>query len=782
MLMKAAMIFRFEKCTLDPARRSLYCAGEPVTLTPKTFDLLLYMVAHADRVVTKEELLRALWPDSFVEESNLSQHVFLLRKAMAGCNLGDRVVVTRPGRGYQFGVQVDCSTVDAAPPAGSDLLLKAVQTTTTLVVTEESETGVADAMLGRLLPGSVRGRRWLWIGVASVLVLGAWAGGFAWLNRPRPVLRKVVLAQFKNQTGEAVLDSLQSGLRIDLEQSPYVELMAHSRIAEILESMNKPADTPVAGDVAREVCERGNYQVLLDGAIARIGSQYLLTLEADNCDTGEAVAAEKETVSDEGALLGAMDAITRRMRRELGESRHQVAEFQVPLAQATTNSLQALRAYSQGLEASDRGDAAGEQALLQRAIVLDPNFASAYKELGLSYSARMDFVRGATEIQKAYDLRASTTERERMAIEIAYNTFGIVDYEAAIVSVRAFSAIYPDDASNWFSLCRLYAWLGEYPQAVEAGEHGYQLAPHSGAGAETLTRAYKRAGRFADAKRVAAAALAEGKDRWGLHSTLLDIAFAEHDTVAMKAQTEWALSHPQLGQSLGHLGFIAASQGKLREAKADFARARQEALHSGDNDYADNTSMFLAGILLEYGDPAGAAESLKQMRTTANDEGTSAYFWALLGNPAPAQQLLARIAASNSRSTLNLYFDLPELRACLDLQEHKPQQAVADLEPARRYQLRDLGVPYQRARAETEAGMLDQAIADYRLLLANPGIEPTWPEFTLTHLRLARVLAANKQTAEARLEYQAFLEAWKNGDPDLPLLIDAKREYAALRN
>jgi DNA-binding winged helix-turn-helix (wHTH) protein len=786
MQLKAGMIFRFENCTLDPARRSLTCAGEPVQLNPRTFDLLVYLVANADRVVTKDELLSALWPDSFVEESNLSQHVFLLRKALAGEKLGERILTTFPGRGYQIAARVETVEIDApisVPAAGPDLYLQAVKTTTTLVVTEESETGSAAAAVRKMLPGSVRGRRWLWVATASLLILAIAGAVFAWLGRPRPILRKVVLARFNNLTGEAVLDdSLQSGLRIDLEQSPYIDLMGHSRIADILESMSKPPDTQVAGDVAREICERGNYQVLLSGEIARIGSQYLLTLEANSCENGETLAAEKETVSGAAGLLSAMDSLTRRMRRELGESRREVAQFQVPLAQATTNSLDALRAYSQALEASDRGDTVAEEALFQRAIALDPNFASAYKGLSASYNSRQDFLQAAAEIQKAYDLRAHTTERERMAIEIAYNTYGTRDWEAAIVSLRLYNEIYPNDASSWFNLCRLYSQLGEHPQAVEAGEHGYQLAPHSGVGRENLVWAYRRASRFADAKRVAAAAIAEGKDRWGIHGSLLQIAFAEHDVASLKRETDWASAHPQIGQMLELVGFMAASQGKLREARADFTRARQEGLRNGDADFADDASLSLAGILLEYGDPQGALATIHQMSSMAIDEGTADYFLAELGDLAPAQKQIAKIAASNTRNTLNLYFDLPELRACVDQKQNKSQQAIADLEPARKYQLRDLGVPYQRARAEAEAGMLDQAVDDYRLLLANPGVEPIWPEFTLTHLRLARVLVQNKQAAQARVEYQAFLDEWKNGDPDLQLLIDAKREFAALKN
>jgi len=784
MPLNAGMKFRFEGCIVDPSRRSLTCAGEVILLSSKTFDLLLYLVSNPERLITKEELIKALWPDMFVDESNLSQHVFLLRKAFISHGLGEQMLVTVPRRGYQFAVPVERLSrppATLAPQGGEELILHAVQTTTRLVVTEESEPDEAESAGSRLLPGSTAARRRLWLAAASVLVVAAAAGSFAWFNRPRPVLRKVLLAQFQNRTGEAILDdSLQSGLRIDLEQSPYINIMGRGRITEILESMDKPPDTPLSGEVAREVCERGNHQVLLVGGIASIGSQYLLTLEATSCATGDPVAAEQVRISDENKVLGALDSLTRQMRRELGESRRQVAEFQVPLASATTTSLEALRAYSQASESADHGDIAAEEVLLQRAISQDPNFASAYKDLAISFYNRGDFVQAASVIQKAYDLRAHATERERMAIEIAYFTYNSGDYEAAIAGLRSFNAIYPDDASSWFSLCHLYSALGEYPQAVHAGEYAYQLAPHSGKGAEILVRAYRQAGRFADAKRIAAAAIAEGKERWGIHSSLLKAAFAEHDEAGLKAQLDWEKSHQQLGQSFTDLGFLAASQGKLREARFDFDHARAEALRSGDTEFADDASMFLAGILLEYGDPKGALASLNEMRSSAIDEGTSAYFRAELGDLRPAQQLIAKIVASNSRATLHLYFDIPELSACVDLAQHKAQKAVADLEPARKYQLRDWGVPYQRARAEAEAGMLDQAIADYRLILANPGIEPLWPEFTLTHLRLARVLAQNHQIVEARIEYQAFLNAWKDGDADLPLLVEAKHEYAAL--
>jgi tetratricopeptide (TPR) repeat protein len=515
--------------------------------------------------------------------------------------------------------------------------------------------------------------------------------------------------------------------------------------------------------------------------VARLGSQYLLTLEAAGCATGAVIAADKLQISNQDEILGALDSLTRKMRRELGEPGRQVAQFQVPIAQATTSSLEALRAYSQALESSDRGDTGAERALLESAIALDPNFASAYKTLGISYYNRLDYVQATSNLKKAYDLRTHTTEHERLSIEIAYNTLGSYDWEAAVVSMRLFAQTYPDDASNWYSLSRTYSALGLYPEAVEAGERGYRLAPHSGSGADILARVYRRAGRFADAKRVAAAAIAEGKERWGIHRTLFGIAFAEHDAAAMQTQRDWELAHQEVGQSLIDMGLVAASEGKLRESKADFARARLEGLKSGDDDFADDASMFLAGILIDYGDAAGAAASLKLIRNNDEDAGTIAYFWAELGKPVPAQRLIAKIVSSNTRNTLSLDFDLPELRSYLDFAAHKSKEAIDDLEPGRKYQLRDYGIPVQRARDEADAGLLDQAAADYRLVLDHRGIEPTWPATTFAHLYLARVLVRQHKNAEARAEYQALFDVWKDADTDLPLVQQARREYAGIQ-
>lgn len=773
---------RFAGYQLDPAARTLKYEERQIPLGPKTFDLLFFLASHPHQVVTKEQLLTAVWPDSFVEESNLSQHVFLLRKALANNGQTDKIVVTIPGKGYQFAATVEKAPRQLANNGQGELVLHAVQSVTRLVVEEESDD---EASAWHLLPDTHKRRLlliWGSIGIAGLLLLAASILGWRWTHPVRGEHVDLVLAEFENTTGDADFDRvLNRALTIDLEQSPFLNLLTRSRIGETLMQMQQPKDSTLTPALSREICERNNAQAMLHGTIARLASRYVLILDADSCVSGKQIAGYKAEAGSKEGVLSALDEAAGRVRMQLGESSTSLERFQKPIAQATTASLDALRAYTQALDAADRGDTAAEQALFKRAIALDPNFASAYKELGISVHNRGDFVQGASLIQKAYDLRDHTTERERMSIEIAYNVYATADYEAAINSMRLYNSIYPNNASIWFELSKTYYWLGQTQDAVEAGEYGYRLAPHSGSGAEILANAYMRANRFADAKRVAEAAIAEGKDRWGVHSLLFKMAFAEHDAARLKTEGEWGFTHAQTGQPLTDLGFVAASSGKLREAVDDFTRARQEGLRRGDTDFADDATMFLAGIYIDYGYPAEATATLNKMQSDAIDEGTTAYFREDLGDLGPAQRMIAKMDGSGTKSTLDLYFNLPELRALLALKNHRPADAVKELDPARKYQMRDIGVPFQRARAEIEAGMLDQAAQDYRLILDNPGNCPIWPEHTISHLRLARVLALEKKTDEARSEYRAFFDAWKDADPGLKILADAKREFAQLQ-
>jgi eukaryotic-like serine/threonine-protein kinase len=773
-------VYRFRDFEMDPLARTLRRGDTAVSLSRRSFDLLHYFLQNSGRVLSKDELLKNIWPDTYVDENSLAKSISMLRRALDENPLESTLVVTIPGRGYQFSGVVELAGPPVATENGELSASRGTGAIGVVVRQRTITTRIDEEQIGRRRAGPVG---WLGFSVgALVTVLAGGAGYMLWRHfEPAPRSASVVLAEFENTTGDKDFDyALGRAFQIELEQSPFLDILSRATVRETLTEMHHGADETLTPDLAREVCERNNAQAVVGGSISSFDGKYLLLVNATSCVSGKSLAGYKQLVSSSGDVLHALDAAAGRVRKQLGESSASLERFQTPIAQATTGSLEALRAYTQALDSSDRGDIATEQALFKRAIALDPNFASAYLGLGRSYHSRQDLVQAVSLIKKAYDLRAGTTERERLNIEIAYNTFGSSDWEAAVASMRVYNQIYPNDAENWIGLSYMYTALGEYAQAIDAGEQALRIAPHSGMGAEVLAKAYMRANRFADAKRVAEAAIAEGKDRWGTRRVLYEIAYGEQDVARMKTEGEWGFSHGVMGQALVDRGFVAASQGKLREGTDDFTRARQEAVRSGDQDFAENALMFLAGVQEQYGYPREAEATLKQMQSDAYDPGTTAEFKAELGDLSAAKREISRMESNHGTSTMTLYFDLPMLRATVDLNTNRFAEAVKDLEPAQKYQMRDYGVPFMRARAETGAGMLDEAAADYRLILANPGLDPIWPGHSLAHVYLARVLARQKKLDEARAEYRTFLTIWKNADPQVPLLIQAKQEYEKL--
>jgi DNA-binding winged helix-turn-helix (wHTH) protein/tetratricopeptide (TPR) repeat protein len=773
-------LFRFGPFEVDAVARAVWRQGVRLTLSRRAFDVLLYFVQNPGRVLSKDELLKSVWTDTAVDENSLLQSISVLRRALDEKPGESSYIATLQGRGYQFISRVETITTGEAPPASAALadtggITKFVSETPTIrprLVTEELKEHVHPRLRKRVV-----------IGLASTLVLaGASATGyFAWrCLQPPPPLVTVVLADFENSSGDPDLDPvLNRALAIDLRQASFLNLLSKAKIQETLSQMRRSPNEALTPALAREVCERNNAQVMVHGALSKLGSGYLLLLDAEGCVSGERLTGDKAQVHSKEQLVAALDAAAGRVRRRFSESGAGREHFQVPIIAATTSSLDALRAYALAGESSERGDTKTSIRMLDQAIALDPNFAMAYKSRGSMYYNRDDWGRATVDYKKAFALREGTTQRERLTIEIAYDSGVIFDFEEAIRAMKLFSRIYPASVANWGNLCNLYTQLGEYPQAIDAGEHALRADPQSGFAAVVLARASMRANRWTEAKKAARAALAAGKELDGAHTILFQIAYGERDAAGIKSEGEWGLSHGHVSDALDDLADAGATGGKLREARDIYARASTEALRTGDADAADDILLDFAVALTALEKPAEAAAILKQTRGNAGVPDKVALLKAETGDLAPARRMAAANSAKD-RDTVHNYFYVPLMRAVLALAAHRPAEAVRWLEPARPYQLCDFQVPYLRAQAETAAGMLDAAARDYRLILENQGVNPVSPLYPLAHLRLARVLARQQKPGPAGDEYKALFEAWKDADADLPLLIQARREYEAL--
>ena len=769
---------------MDPAARSLKHEERLIPLGPKTFDLLLYLAQHPHQVVTKEELLAGVWPNSFVEESNLSQHVFLLRKALGTIGQGEQVVVTVPGKGYQFAASVEQAPRSRVNHGLDGLVLDSVQSVAGLAVEEQTD-DVSPEVAELAAPP--KRRRWLvWLAAAAAVLLVGGAALLGWrrLNPVRSGHVDLVLAEIENTTEDPDFDrTLNQALLIDLEQSPFLNLLTRSRVRETLKEMQRATSEPLTPALAMEVCERTNAQAMLHGTIAKFGSHYVLILDADNCVSGKQIGGYKAEAASKEEVLKALDTAAGRVRKQLGESAASLDRYKIPITQATTPSLDALRAFSLAGESFRRGDMKAAQILLNRAVTLDPGFASAYRAIGSSYYNLGDYNQAAAYYKKAFELRERTTERERLGIEVMYYGYGLNDYEESIRRTRQLLEIYPNMTNSWVSLANLYTKLGEYAQSIDAAEHACRLDPQSSVATVELARAELKASHFAEAKRTATQAIAEGKDHWDIHSILYQIAYLEHDAAKMKEEGGWGLSHQHANTSLYDMGVAAATGGRLREATDDLSRSRSEALRAGETDFAEGVLLREARVAMELDQPALATESLRQLKAyqgDPSDPGQLAYLKAMMGDVAFAERFVANSGSNESHNTVIESIYVPLVNALLALKNHKPEEALRLLEPTRVYQLRDFTVPSLRAQAETEAGKLEDAAADYRLILDNQGVDPISPLSSLAHLRLARVLVLERKIDAARTQYREFLSAWRDADQSIALLGEARRELAQL--
>lgn len=768
---------RFDDFELDVPGRRVLRDGERVPLSPKAFDVLAYLVANPGRLISKDELMKAVWPESFVEESNLAQHISQLRKAFKD---KPDLIVTIPGRGYQFTASVVPVANGHSDLSGEPLNTLSLDPETVLLERVRERTHIVLEETTQIERPSRNISTWIAWGIAAALTASA-IGYFGWLRfGPKPQLRKVVIADFLNLTSDSSMDAaLKSTLSIGLSQTPYIQLMSDGMVRQTLARMEKPQDSPLLGDTALELCKRGDYQVVLRGQIEFAGYRYQLTLEPVDCANGRSLGVFHGQANTKDAIIDTMDSLTRSVRSKLGESNASLNQYGVPLLDATTFSFEALQDYNAGGLIGNSGNDQAAAAVFEKAVAIDPKFAMGWDQLGVAWWDLGDNDKAGKLFQKAYDLSANVTQSEKFMIRYHYDAVTLGDLVAGAKNLDEYTKVYPADDWGWGALADAYVQLGDFPHAIATAEHVVKFGINRPEMIyEVLIRALFRASRFADAKRAIAQAQALGKDGPHLHHMLYEMAVIEQDQEAQRKEAAWSKDQPENSKMLRFEAIAAADEGKVRE----FESAMESDLPLASKDispvFADEMLVDEAVIETEFGRMDRAAAVLARVQDKSNLDYVLAAAHA--GNFAPAEATL-RQKETRPSDTFCHYLQLPALRALVALHNHDPQAAIADIEISRPYELARGDIIEVRAQAYLAAGQADRAVAEYQKILANPALEdPMFPRTVLAHLGLARAYELEKKNAESRAEYEKLFTIWKDADPQLPVLEQARHEYAQL--
>ncbi|MGD0826237.1 MAG: winged helix-turn-helix domain-containing protein [Terriglobales bacterium] len=778
--------YEFGRYRIDPDHRQLLCEMKPVPLQPKAFDILLVLVQNSENVVPKDDLMKAVWPGTFVEESNLAQNVSVLRKTLGDPVGENRYIVTVPGRGYRFAEKVQ--VVDEGEIATEeDKLVVQSHTRSRLVVEEQQVPVKALAAKSRSL------RRLVLASLFCVLVAAA---GYLYMHQA-PKLSEtdtIVLADFDNRTGDTVFDgALRQGLSAQLAQSPYLNLISDSRTSQTLALMGRPKDTQLTPELAREVCQRTASAAELDGSIAQIGTHYLLTLRATACASGDVLARTESAAPDKNHVLDALGKIATQMRSKLGESLASVQKYDVQPSDVTTPSLEALRAYSLAVRAMGSNRPVESVTLFREAIRLDPNFAEAYSGLAINYFNMGETSQAEENGRKAYALRGHVSEREKLNMEMYYATFVTRNFEEARKSAQAAIQIYPRAWGMITNLGVFDGYLGEYDESLKMSKKVMALAPGSTQVYTNLMIDYLHSNRLDEAEAVAREASDRHLDAAFLHQTLYQIKFLRHDPAGMQREAALARAQPGLDDLMFYYeSDTAAYGGEFRKARERTGRAVDYTTRGGQKETAAEYEAesavreALVGNFSVARQQANTALAVSKGRDAAAMTGIAL---ALAGDTAGATRIADDLEKRFPEDTVIHYNSVPVIRAAIALQSRDAAKAIAALTVSTPHELGQttqeadfvLYPVYVRGLAYLEAKQGVAAAGEFRKVVDHPGLVQNEPIGALAHLGLGRAYALTGDVIKAKAAYQQFLTLWRDADPDVPLPKQAKAEYAKLQ-
>lgn len=805
-------------------------SGTVIKLPPQSLKLLGLLAGQAGQAVSREEIQKQLWgEETFVDfEHGVNKCIKQIRNALGDDADNPLYIETLPRHGYRFVAPVVSKTIAAprprvvesqsgesraalsvgVPAQKSGSAATAITRSHPATVPVMDVTAVEEPQVARAVRPQRRARL-LWIGVAVVLI-ALLAGGLYWRAKrakANTLTEKdtIVLADFDNHTGDPVFDdTLKQALSVALRQSPFLNILSEGKVANTLELMTRPANTPLTADAAREVCERAESKAYIVGSIASLGTEYVLGLKAVNCQNGDILAQEQATADAKEKVLGALREAAAKLRGELGESLATVQKFDVALEQATTPSLDALKAYSLGVKTYHEKDPAAALPYFQRAIQLDPNFAMAYSDLGDAYASLYELGRARECYARAFELREHASELEKMRITAGYHqtVTGELDKAAEISQEQV--ASYPRDDRGYFTIGIVYGQQGRYEKAAEVTRKGLDLLPDDVGLHENLTWYLLALQRIDEAQQTIQQAKARKLDDFGLYQGGYALAFLRGDLQAMQEQAAWFANQPEY-ETFGHSleSDTAAFGGHLKEARKLTGQAVESARRV---DGIEKAAVWQANAALRealFGNTEearrAANEALRFAPACQGAEAEAALALAIAGDAVQADLLAQDLNRRYPLDTQIQTIWLPTIRAQLALGKKDPAEGIDRLQGAGPTELGNLLFAenisclypvYVRGEAFMAAGQGSAAAAEFQKILDHSGIVWNCSTGALARLGLARAYALQARTAHgpeadaahtrAVTAYRDFLNLWKDADADIPMYKQAKSEYARL--
>ncbi|HUE87610.1 MAG TPA: winged helix-turn-helix domain-containing protein [Vicinamibacterales bacterium] len=780
--------YRFGPFQLDVRERRLSRGTEVIPLRLKVFETLRVLVEKAGRLVTKQELLDAVWPDTTVEENNLNHNVSVLRKALGEKATGQQYIETVPRVGYRFVAAIETAEPIESAPADDRRLEPGVDD-----ADRASATGAA--------PLASRERRWR-IGLVLLAVLLVAAVASFYLTRAGksgrvPALTEkdsVLIADFANTTGDQIFDgTLRHAIAVELGQSPILNIVSEERIRETLRYIGRSPDERVTRDLAREIAQRQGVKAVLIGSIASFGRNYVINLEVLSAASGETVAREQAEAESRERILARLGEAATRLRGKLGESLASIERFSAPIEQATTASLEAFKAYDLGRRNHFRGQYFEAIPLYRRAVELDPEFAMAYAALGLTFGMAKEYDLAAQFSQRAFALRHRVSERERFYISLRYYMDVLGDGDRAIEVLELWKQTYPRDFVPRTNLSARYSAIGRYREALEEAREGVRLNPDAGVAHAAVAHTALCLGQHEEATAAIEQARARKLDPPYSRYMLYASAFLQGDAAAMQQQVDHVSERPAGAGMLAMQSVTAAYAGRVRQARELMKQAIGLATAGG---LEETAGLYAAADALweaAYGNCREAEQATARALALSRGRhalSRTALAVALCGDSILAEKLTDEMVRLFPHNSFYEASWLPMVHAAVSLHRGDAAAAVERLKRAERVELgtdASLWPAYLRGLAYLHQGAGAEARLEFQKILDNKGVlvpkdfnPAALTLYPLAYLGRARAAAQSSDVDASRLAYEALLALWQGADSDIAIVRTARREYRQL--